>query len=63
MDRKKITLLSGMITLFVAVLGFNSYMSPTGAAVAGLASGSLAISAVTLIIAFALLSKYFGLVK
>ena len=63
MERKHITVVVGFITLIVAVLSFNSYLSPTGALIAGGASGSLIVAAISLLIALTLFARYFGLLK
>jgi hypothetical protein len=63
MDRIKLTLIAGVLTLVVAFFSFNTTFSPTTAAIVGGSSGSLTIAAITLILAIALFSKYFGLVK
>jgi hypothetical protein len=63
MDRSKLTLIAGVLTLVVAVFSLNTTFSPTTAAIAGGSSGSLTIAAIALILAVALFSKYFGFVK
>jgi hypothetical protein len=63
MDRSKVTLIAGVLTLVVAVFSLNTTFSPTTAAIAGGSSGSLTIAAIALILAVALFSKYFGFVK
>ena len=66
MDRKYVCLIVGIMTVAVAVMSFNSYLSVTsasGAAVLGGATGSLAVAMVSLVIACALFAKHFGLIK
>jgi hypothetical protein len=63
MDRNKITLIAGVLTLVVAVFSLNTTFSPTTAAIVGGSSGSLTIAVIAVVLAVALFSKYFGLIK
>ena len=63
MDRRNLFLATGIIVLAIAALSFNNYLSPTGAVVVGGAAGSLAVAAITLIVALTLFAKYFGLLR
>jgi uncharacterized membrane protein len=64
MQRSKLTFIAGVITILVAVLSVNSYVSPTGAVVSTSTSiGSLTVGVLTVIIAVSLFARYFGLMQ
>lgn len=66
MDNKQIGLVVGVLTVAVAFMSFNSYVSVTsasGAASSTSAFGSLSVAIISLIIACGLFAKYFGLIK
>jgi|APSaa5957512622_1039677.scaffolds.fasta_scaffold446180_1 hypothetical protein len=63
MERKYLTIMSGVMAIVVAFISFNSYASTTSAAVAGEPTANIFITLISLLIACALFARYFKLIK
>jgi hypothetical protein len=64
MNQINLGLVAAIITLIVAVMSIRTgVLTPTGAAIAGGAMGSLSVAIISLIIALTLFAKYFNLIK